>query len=52
MVAFEVSLHIHLGKKIRVWHKDQFLCELPHITKKDKDKQHIMFFDPRPGVSF
>ena len=27
---------------------DQFLCELPHVRKEEKDKRHIMFFDPRP----
>jgi len=51
MVAFKVRLHIHPGKKIRVWHKEEFLCELPHV-RKEKDKRHIMFFDPRPRVSF
>jgi hypothetical protein len=27
-------------------------CELPHVRKEEKDKQHIMFFEPRPRVSF
>ena len=51
MVAFKVKLHIHPGKKIRVWYKDEFLCELTHIIKQVKDKRRIMFFDP-PRVSF
>lgn len=50
MVAFKVGLHIHPRKKIRVWHKDQFLCQLPHFIKEDKHRKHVMFFDPR--VSF
>ena len=53
MVAFKVRLHIHPGKKIRVWHKDQFLCELPHVRKEEKGKRAITLFDPRPTrVSF
>lgn len=51
MVAFKVKLHIHPGIKIRVWYKDEFLCELTHIIKQAKDKRRIMFFDP-PRVSF
>lgn len=53
MVAFKVRLHIHPGKKIRVWHKDEFLCELPHLTSERRSGQRIMFFDPHPTrVSF
>lgn len=41
MVAFKVQLHIHPGKKIRIWHGEEFLCELPYqnrctITGKPK----------------
>jgi hypothetical protein len=35
MVAFKVKLHIHPGVKIRVWHKDRFLCGFPHILKNE-----------------
>lgn len=52
MVAFKVKLHIHPGKKIRVWHKDKFLCELPHIIKDRDYGRGVMFFDPHPRVSF
>ena len=53
MVAFKVRLHIHPGKKIRVWHKDEFLCELPHLASERRSGQRVMFFDPRPTrVSF
>lgn len=52
MVAFKVRLHIHPGKKIRVWHKDEFLCELPHLTSERSSSQRAMFFDPQPRVSF
>ena len=45
-----VRIHIHQGKKMRVWHKDQFLCDLPHVRKEEKDKRYTMFFDPRPRV--
>jgi len=47
MVALKVQLHIHPGRKIRVWHKGQFLCELPW---KDKEAKPVYFIDgPRPG---
>lgn len=47
MVAFKVRIHIHPSQKIRVWHKEQFLCELPHREPKAKP---VAFFDgPRPG---
>ena len=53
MVAFKVRLHIHPGKKIRVWHRGEFLCELPHLTPERRSGQRAMFFDPHPtGVSF
>ena len=48
MVAFKVKLHMHPGEKIRVWHKDEFLCELLHVIKKEKDRRSIVFFDPAP----
>lgn len=44
MVAFKVQLHIHPNKKIRVWHKGQFLCELPYREPKTK----LMAFLDRP----
>jgi len=31
MVAFKVKLHIQPGMKIRVWHNEQFICELAYI---------------------
>jgi len=31
VVASKIKLHIHPGKKIRVWHGGQYLCELPHV---------------------
>lgn len=34
MVAFKVKLHIQPGIKIRVWHNQQFLCELPCVHKQ------------------
>jgi len=47
MVAFKVRLHIHPGREIRVWHRDRFLCELPHQQSKAKAPA---FFDvPKPG---
>ena len=48
MVAFKVKLHIHPGIKIRVWHKEDFICELPYLSKKGA--KHILFVDgPHPG---
>lgn len=47
MVARKVQLHIHPGRKIRVWHKDQCLCQLSYQEPKAKA---VAFFDgPRPG---
>lgn len=47
MVAMKVQLHIHPGRKIKVWHKGQFLCELPYIDPKAKTVAFID--DPRLG---
>jgi len=52
MVAFKARLHIHPGKKIRVWHREEFLCELPHLSPERRAGQKVMFFDPHPRVSF
>lgn len=48
MVAFKVQLHIQPGKKIRVWHNGEFICELPYISKQRK--KSMLFVDGlRPG---
>ncbi|MCL6579921.1 MAG: hypothetical protein K6T73_11205 [Candidatus Bathyarchaeota archaeon] len=48
MVAFKVKLHIQPGIKIRVWHNNEFICELPYITKQRS--KPLLFVDrPRPG---
>ena len=47
MVAFKVKLHIHPGIKIRVWHKEDFICELPYLSKKGA--KPMLFVDgPHP----
>lgn len=33
MVAYTVQLHIHPERSIRVWHNDEFICELPMKPK-------------------
>ena len=38
MVAFKVKFHIQPGKKIRVWHNGEFICELSYMSKLKKDK--------------
>jgi len=48
MVAFRVKLHIHPGIKIRVWHKEDFICELPHVIEK-RAKQILFVDGPHPG---
>lgn len=48
MVAFKVKLNIHPGKKIRVWHNQQFLCELPY-TSKQRPKPLLFIDRPRAG---
>jgi len=52
MVAFKARLHIYPGKKIRVWHREEFLCELPHLSPERRAGQKVMFFDPHPRISF
>jgi putative transposase len=47
MVALKVQLHIHPGRKIRVWHNGQLLCELPH--RETKPKSLPSFDGTRPG---
>ena len=48
MVAFKVKLHIQPGVKIRVWHNEQFICELAYISKQMS--KSLLFVDgPRPG---
>jgi putative transposase len=34
MVAFKVRLHIQPEVKIRVWHNEDFICELPYVSKQ------------------
>lgn len=47
MVAFKVKLHIHPGRKIRVSHREEFICELACSEHKAKP---VAFFDgPRRG---
>gem|GEM_PF-4998746 len=48
MVAFKVKLHIQPGIKIRVWHNQDFICELPYIPKQ-KSKSVLFIDAPRPG---
>jgi transposase InsO family protein len=50
MVALKAMLHIHPGKKMRVWHRDKLLCELPHIANDKRHGRGVMFFDPHPRV--
>jgi len=52
MVAFKVKLHIHPKEKIIAWHKDKFICELPHIRREETHRRKVMLFDHHPGVSF
>ena len=48
MVAFKVKLYIHPGIKIRVWHKEDFICELLYLSKKGA--KPMLFVDgPHPG---
>lgn len=34
LVAFKVQLHIHPGERLRVWHGDRLVAELPHVDKQ------------------
>ena len=43
MVAFKVKLHIQPGKKIRVWHNGEFICELSYMSKERQ--RSILFID-------
>ncbi len=48
MVALKVRVNIQPGKKIRVWHNQQFLCELPYVHKQRA--KPLLFIDgPRTG---
>ncbi len=32
LAAFRITLHIHPDRYLRIWHQDQFICELPIIV--------------------
>ncbi len=48
MVAFKVRLHIQPEIKIRVWHNQDFICELPYISKQ-RSKPLLFIDGPRTG---